>query len=266
MHRDHHWRFQRLQHLDHAIEIQNAGEFGLTGGIHSLDQHEIAHWLERVEVGNVYINRHITGAIVRRQPFGGWKRSSVGCGPKAGGPFYVEAFGTWSSPAAAAVEELELATGPSQNPTYGSGKPQLRPQPSASELQAEFQRVWDEFFAVEHDPSGLACERNILRFRPLPSVGLYIAPDADPSAVQSAQIAQRVMGLPPTLVVSPMTGSVERVRVIGSLTTAQLAECHAAGVEVDLTQPVADPMVELRRWVREQSISWTRHRHGRLLD
>ena len=37
-------------------------------------------------------------------------------------------------------------------------------------------------------------------------------------------------------------------------------------VEVDLTQPVADAMVELRRWVREQAISWTRHRHGRLLD
>ena len=254
----------RARDLDHAIELQNAGEFGLTGGIHSLDEHEIALWLERVEVGNVYINRHITGAIVQRQPFGGWKRSSVGCGPKAGGPFYVEAFGTWASPAPA--EELEPATGPSQNATYGSGTTQLRPQSSAGVLQAEFQRVWDEYFAAEHDPSGLACERNILRFRPLPSVGLYIAPDADPAAVQIAQVAQRVAGQPPILVVNPATGSVERVRVIGSLTADQLAECHHAGVEVDLTTPVADPMVELRRWVREQSISWTRHRHGRLLD
>ena len=254
----------RARDLDHAIELQNAGEFGLTGGIHSLDEHEIALWLERVEVGNVYINRHITGAIVRRQPFGGWKRSSVGCGPKAGGPFYVEAFGTWAIPAPA--EELEPATGPSQNATYGSGTTQLRPQSSAGVLQAEFQRVWDEYFAVEHDPSGLACEWNILRFRPLTSVGLYIAPDADPAAVQIAQVAQRVAGQPPILVVNPATGSVERVRVIGSLTADQLAECHATGVEVDLTTPVADPMVELRRWVREQSISWTRHRHGRLLD
>ena len=255
----------RARDLDHAIELQNAGEFGLTGGIHSLDEHEISHWLERVEVGNVYINRHITGAIVQRQPFGGWKRSSVGCGPKAGGPFYVEAFGTWSDPSPAPAEELAPATGPSQDATYGSGKPQLGPQPSACATEAEFQRVWDEYFAVEHDPSGLACERNVLRFRPLPSVGLYVAPDADPSAVDIAKIAQRVAGLPPNLVVSPMTGSVERVRVIGSLTADELAECHAAGVEVDLTQPVADPMVELRRWVREQSISWTRHRHGRLL-
>ena len=43
-------------------------------------------WLDRVEVGNAYVNRHTTGAIVRRQPFGGWKRSSVGRGAKTGGP------------------------------------------------------------------------------------------------------------------------------------------------------------------------------------
>ncbi len=229
--------------LDHAIELQNAGAFGLTGGIHSLDEHEVQRWLDRVEVGNVYVNRHITGAIVRRQPFGGWKRSSVGCGPKAGGPFYVEAFGTWSEPrrSTAAADTSPV-------------------------LETEFQRVWDEYFAVEHDPSGLVCERNVLRFRPLPSVGLYISPDADPVAVTIAKIAQRVAGAQPTLVSDPAIGSLGRVRVIGSLSPAELAQCHAAGVEVDLVQPVSDPMVELRRWVREQSISWTRHRHGRLLD
>ncbi len=61
-------------------------EFGLTGGLQTLDPDEIAHWTEHVEVGNAYVNRHITGAIVQRQPFGGWKHSSVGPGAKAGGP------------------------------------------------------------------------------------------------------------------------------------------------------------------------------------
>ena len=79
----------RAADLDHAIELQNATPYGLTGGIHSLDEAEIERWLDGVEVGNAYINRGITGAIVQRQPFGGWKRSSVGCGPKAGGPDYV---------------------------------------------------------------------------------------------------------------------------------------------------------------------------------
>jgi RHH-type proline utilization regulon transcriptional repressor/proline dehydrogenase/delta 1-pyrroline-5-carboxylate dehydrogenase len=231
----------RARDLDHAIELQNAVEFGLTGGIHSLDEHEIEHWSEHVEVGNVYVNRHLTGAVVQRQPFGGWKRSSVGCGPKAGGPFYVEAFGTWSLPSAPGA-------------------------PAPAELEAEFGRVWRDHFCADHDPSGMASERNVLRYRPLPSVGVYAAPDADPAAVALTDLAVRVIGRPRVHVVNPATRTVDRVRVIGSLTDEQLAECHAMGVELDLVQPVAEPMVELRRWVREQSISWTRHRHGRLLD
>ncbi len=75
--------------LDEAIEIQNETDYGLTAGIHSLDPDEIATWLNRVEAGNLYVNRGITGAIVRRQPFGGWKKSVVGPGFKAGGPNYL---------------------------------------------------------------------------------------------------------------------------------------------------------------------------------
>src|SRR3712207_8585431 len=54
-----------------------------SAGLHSLDSHELAVWLERVEAGNLYVNRGITGAIVQRQPFGGWKRSSVGADRKS---------------------------------------------------------------------------------------------------------------------------------------------------------------------------------------
>ena len=81
-----------VENFEEAIEVQNSSEFGLTGGLHSLDPNEIAQWRERVEVGNAYINRTTTGAIVRRQPFGGWKDSCVGPGPKAGGPNYVSTF------------------------------------------------------------------------------------------------------------------------------------------------------------------------------
>ena len=81
--------------LDEAIALQNATGYGLTGGLHALDPDEIAHWSEHVEVGNAYVNRHITGAIVQRQSFGGWKGSVVGPGAKPGGPNYVAQFGTW---------------------------------------------------------------------------------------------------------------------------------------------------------------------------
>ena len=52
----------RADDLDHAVELQNAVAYGLTGGLHSLDEREIVRWLERVEVGNAYVNRHTTGA------------------------------------------------------------------------------------------------------------------------------------------------------------------------------------------------------------
>ena len=58
----------------------------------------VDRWLDRVEVGNAYVNRTTTGAIVRRQPFGGWKRSTVGPAVKAGGPAYVASLCEWSDP------------------------------------------------------------------------------------------------------------------------------------------------------------------------
>ncbi len=79
--------------LNQALEIQNGTEFGLTAGIHSLNTSEITTWLENVDAGNLYVNRGITGAIVERQPFGGFKRSSVGLGLKAGGRNYLLQFG-----------------------------------------------------------------------------------------------------------------------------------------------------------------------------
>src|SRR5438093_7459966 len=79
----------RAADLDEAIALANATPFGLTSGIQTLDDRETARWVNRIEAGNLYVNRPITGAIVGRQPFGGWKASSVGPGAKAGGPNYV---------------------------------------------------------------------------------------------------------------------------------------------------------------------------------
>jgi RHH-type proline utilization regulon transcriptional repressor/proline dehydrogenase/delta 1-pyrroline-5-carboxylate dehydrogenase len=67
----------KADRLEQAIAIANDSDFGLTGGLHSLDQREIALWRENIEVGNVYINRSITGAIVQRQPFGGEDNQNI---------------------------------------------------------------------------------------------------------------------------------------------------------------------------------------------
>jgi len=83
----------QAKNLAHALRLQNGTEFGLTAGIHSLNVEEIKSWLDNIEAGNLYVNRGITGAIVERQPFGGFKRSSLGWGLKAGGRNYLLQFG-----------------------------------------------------------------------------------------------------------------------------------------------------------------------------
>ena len=89
----------KAKDLDDAISIVNSTGFGLTSGLQSLDTREQTHWTERIEAGNLYINRTTTGAIVQRQPFGGLKKSAIGAGTKAGGPNYVLQLLTLEEPA-----------------------------------------------------------------------------------------------------------------------------------------------------------------------
>ncbi|GAB4382498.1 MAG: L-glutamate gamma-semialdehyde dehydrogenase [Elainellaceae cyanobacterium] len=76
--------------FDQAMEMANGTNYGLTGGLYSRTPSHIQTAQDEFEVGNLYINRHITGAIVARQPFGGFKMSGVGS--KAGGPDYLLQF------------------------------------------------------------------------------------------------------------------------------------------------------------------------------
>ena len=82
----------RAENIDQAIHIANSTLYGLTSGIQSLDKREQKKWQRLIIAGNCYINRSITGAIVRRQAFGGTKNSCLGHGSKAGGPNYLLQF------------------------------------------------------------------------------------------------------------------------------------------------------------------------------
>lgn len=73
--------------LDEAAKLFNSTDYALTGGIFSQSQNDIDYLLTKIESGNIYINRTITGARVSIEPFGGFKLS--GTGPKAGGRHYV---------------------------------------------------------------------------------------------------------------------------------------------------------------------------------
>ena len=76
--------------FDQAIEMANSTRFALTGGVFSRSPKHLEQARETFRVGNLYLNRGITGALVGRQPFGGFKLSGIGS--KAGGPDYLLQF------------------------------------------------------------------------------------------------------------------------------------------------------------------------------
>ncbi len=158
--------------LDAAIEMQNAVAYGLTAGLHTQDPEDLSVWLDRVQAGNLYVNRGITGAIVQRQPFGGWKRSSVGPGAKAGGPNYLLGLGSWRSlPGSTPSSTLHLRGLDSRITALIESA-----QPSLAFEAFEWLRksalsdalAWDREFGQVRDVSRLGVERNLFRYRPVP--------------------------------------------------------------------------------------------------
>lgn len=270
--------------LDQAVQWQNATDFGLTAGLHSLDPDEVSVWAESVQAGNLYVNRGITGAIVQRQPFGGWKRSSVGATAKAGGPNYLAHLGSWvpkrprtagsianlSSPVRKLVEAATAHLTAAEHATLVA---------TASSITT----AWEREFGVAKDVTNLGVERNLLRYRPTP---VEIRFDGGPLidllrvAVAAARSGAKfsvstAVPLPANLGITANveSGEVwlarmanerpERIRLIG-----QSSEYVAAAVEGDPDVAIYSGAVtnsgrvELLPFLREQSVTVTNHRFG----
>ncbi|MBL9114371.1 MAG: bifunctional proline dehydrogenase/L-glutamate gamma-semialdehyde dehydrogenase [Verrucomicrobiaceae bacterium] len=228
----------RADSLAQATEWQNATDFGLTAGIHSLDPDEVTWWKDRVQAGNLYINRPITGAIVQRQPFGGWKKSCIGPGAKAGGPNYVLSF------------------------TH------LR---DASDAANDYHEAWESHFSQAHDPSALKCESNVFRYRPSRGVILRVDPN---DQTDLAKLASEVCGVPLHISSEPeaefiarlpeLAKNAEFLRTFKTPSDAILRAAHEAGLNWINAPMLKNGRIELTRWLREQSVTETRHRYGQL--
>ncbi|MCW2830303.1 MAG: 1-pyrroline-5-carboxylate dehydrogenase [Aeromicrobium sp.] len=273
----------RARTLTQAIEWQNATDYGLTAGIHSLDPVEVNTWIDTVQAGNLYVNRGITGAIVQRQPFGGWKRSSVGTTAKAGGPNYLTHLGTWHPrPLRPSHDRPELA------PAVTALLDAARPHVSQSEHRdlvaaaGSDHVAWTREYGVMKDVSRLGVERNVFRYVPVPvtvrsdgslcdlvrvllvAARTGAAVDVTSRTPVPAAIAPRArVESHDTWLAHAASAKPSRVRLLGTDGT-ELAFAIDGHPDVAI---YADPVtpsgrVEALPFLQEQSISITHHRFG----
>ena len=268
--------------LVEAMELQNASAYGLTAGIHSLDTAEVATWLEGVDAGNLYVNRGITGAVVRRQPFGGWKRSTVGAGTKAGGPNYLMTLGSWHP--LASTGEASLATVSTEVRAVidaaGPGADLGFLHAAAESDEA----AWRSEFGVARDVSALGVERNVFRYRPVP-VTIRLA-EGSPVTLAIREIAAAVRAGSRITVSSavPLPGSLGssfpttietdaafaaaahtpgRIRLLGGDPVALAEALHGSpDIAIFAGEVTAAGRVELLTFLHEQAVSITSHRFG----
>lgn len=274
----------RARDLEAAVDISNQSELGLTGGLHSLDPREIAYWTERIQVGNAYVNRPITGAIVQRQPFGGWKRSAYGAGAKAGGPLYVASLCHMvNDPAADLVSHLPADKLAEHRKVYGEDAE-----------HAHFALSLEDFERPV-DPTGLVAESNVYRrlevgtVMPLGAAYLRLSAGADD--VECRRALKVVLALRHAWIVSVDPSHdprlIERVSQVAAFCEVQhedeFAEMAYVGSRVRVVGKVGPvlrkaattcnialfegavtncPRLEFHPYYLEQALSVTRHRHG----
>lgn len=276
--------------LGEAISLVNAIEYGLTSGLHSLDEDEIQTWLAAVEAGNVYVNRGTTGAIVQRQPFGGWKKSAVGEGTKAGGPSYLFGLTNW--------EDAEVLASDAAGDRIAASL--LR---AASELSADDAgwlrgalatdaAAWQGEFGAVHDVTALRSEHNALRYQAVPVTVRYegarvaellrvVAAGVRAGAALTVSVSEalpapvdaalRALGVTPLIEgaeewgtrVAALARTGGRIRLVGG--SAGEVSALAGGapiVAIYAGQVVSAGRVEMLPFLREQAVSVTAHRFG----
>lgn len=275
-----------IDSLRQGIAYANSSEYGLTAGLQSLSEAEQALWKNSIEAGNLYINRGITGAIVRRQPFGGMKRSAFGGGVKAGGPSYASCFVEFT--------ENELPAAERTAP-LSSLLPDEKDKNRLSVALESYQDAWSSEFSQEKDVSNIYGEENIFRYLPLKSAGfrvqerdklvdvlliltaasvaktpLFVSISGDNDsreAVEKAAAALSPSGV--KVVVQDEQAFIdemdryERIRAASpTLSDAVYQKAAKLGKHIAAGTPLAEGRLELMHYLKEQSIACEYHRYG----
>jgi len=273
-----------IDDLEQGVAYANSSEYGLTAGLQSLNEKEQAYWKQRIEAGNLYINRGITGAIVRRQPFGGMKRSAFGGGIKAGGPNYVSCFIEFTEKQIPKAEELVL---------FSNLLTDKQDRNRLSFAFDNYQKVWEEEFSQEKDVSHVYGEENTFRYLPVKNIGfriqetdrivdillvmiaanatktdLLISISRDNPYCEAFRIMiSALSGI--ELIIQDEAGFIgdmekyERIRVISPETSDAIYQQAARlGQYIADRKPLVEGRIELLHYLKEQSIAYEYHRYG----
>ncbi len=272
----------RAASLPEAVRLANGTPYGLTSGLHSLDEREHAYWKKHIVAGNLYINRGITGAIVRRQPFGGCKASSFGSGAKAGGPNYVHQFAGplqfelphEKAPLPSSVAPLIsiLHTFPLSENEQGNWK-----------NSAENYAYWANILKEPTDPSLIYGQDNY--FYHVSLAQAYVRFDLEEMALSLLQVAAACLicqtpleissafPLPQLTSISGLTVIVEEetqltlrtpshIRLLSTPSPTLSQAAAEKGIILQTSPVLTNGRIELLHYLREISLSYDYHRYG----
>lgn len=281
--------------LDHAIQLANSTPYGLTSGIHSLDEREITRWQGTIIAGNCYVNRTITGALVQRQPFGGCKKSSFGNGAKAGGPNYLLQFmhvtqknlakekapvNIWVNRLSTFLEKFDLT--PTELGTW-----------YASVANYAY---WWQRFQKDYDPTKIVGQDNFQRYVSHKKITIRLYADNPPldylrlfaaalTTETPVQISWKKEGkkfppignwqalLPIFNIVEETdeeffdrvrSGDIKRVRMISKAPQELFLAASVSACYINDAPVLANGRIELLHYLREVSLSIDYHRYGNL--
>jgi RHH-type proline utilization regulon transcriptional repressor/proline dehydrogenase/delta 1-pyrroline-5-carboxylate dehydrogenase len=273
-----------IDDLEQGITYTNSSEYGLTAGVQSLNEEEQTLWKNSIEAGNLYINRGITGAIVRRQPFGGMKRSAFGGGIKAGGPNYVSCFVEFT-------EKPIFETGDSNR--YSDLVSDETDKKRINFAYSNYRTVWDEEFSLEKDVSHIYGEENTFRYLPVKNVGFRVKETDDLTDILLVMLAANAAQT--TLLVSLSENNphleiirnaalvlagintvvedetafiedmelYERIRITSpEMPDALYQKAAKLGMYIADRKPLIEGRIELLHYLKEQSIAYEYHRYG----
>lgn len=283
----------RAETVQHAFELMNQTSYGLTAGIHSLDDREQKEWINKIEAGNCYINRTITGAIVQRQPFGGCKDSSFGRGAKAGGPNYLTQL--------MKAEQISLPQEQENNPQVKELTrvlENLLTNEKDKELWrasvGSYQFYWNHYFSQDHDPSQVLGQDNIQRYQPHRQLVLRI--QSSDRLLDASRVVAAALTCQAPLEISDETGllqsileksdllkrinyhketeadfikrvaagQIKRLRLLSEPSASLQHALAEAACHLNSGSVLANGRIELLHHLREVSISNDYHRYGNL--